>query len=313
MHIDIIIPTYKPDDRLFTIINRLRDQKAAPDRIVVINTERRYLDELLETNGYDKAERTFEIINISEEEFDHGDTRNRAAEGSTADFLLFMTMDASPADDTLIGELLKAFDDPAVGAAYARQLPNPDASLIERFSRSFNYPSHSYIKSVKDRDTLGIKTYFCSNACAMYRRDVFEKLGRFPVDMIFNEDMVFAHKLIENGYAIAYAADARVYHSHNYTNMQQLRRNFDLAVSQAMHPEVFEGVSSESEGKTYVLNAFSYFRKEGRPFTFIPFAVQCAFRLAGYKLGKNYKKLTRGLILKCTASPNYFYKHWSRK
>ena len=39
---------------------------------------------------------------------------------------------------------------------------------------------------------------------------------------------------------IAYEAEARVLHSHNYTNMQQLRRNFDLGVSQAEHPEVFE-------------------------------------------------------------------------
>jgi rhamnosyltransferase len=60
--------------------------------------------------------------------------------------------------------------------------------------------------------------------------------------------MIYAAKVIENGYQIAYAADARVIHSHNYTGKQQFHRNFDLGVSQAEHPEVFEGISSESEG-----------------------------------------------------------------
>ena len=206
---------------------------------------------------------------------------------------------------------MKAFSQSGVAAVYARQLPNDDASLGERFSRSFNYPALSSVKSEDDKDRLGIKTYFCSNACAMYHREVFERLGRFPKDMIFNEDMVFAHTLIENGYRIAYAADALVYHSHNYTNMQQFHRNFDLAVSQAMHPEVFGNVSSESEGKAYVKTAFSYFREAGKPLYFIPFAIACAYRLMGYRLGKNYKKLTRRQILKCTASPNFFYKYWS--
>ena len=309
MTFDIIIPTYKPDQRLFKIIKMLRSQSVPPNRIILINTEKKYMDDLLATEG--AAEKGFEVINISEEDFDHGATRNEGAKGSTADLLLFMTMDALPADAHMTENMIKAFEEPDVAAVYARQLPYENASLGERFSRSFNYPGESLVKSSDDRERLGIKTYFCSNACAMYDRVVFEKLGRFPVNMIFNEDMVFAHTLIENGYRIAYAADATVYHSHNYTNMQQFHRNFDLAVSQAMHPEVFEGVSSESEGRSYVKDALFYFVKNRRPLYFIPFAFACAFRLAGYRLGKRYRKLSRGCILRCTASPKYFKKLWS--
>ena len=46
------------------------------------------------------------------------------------------------------------------------------------------------------------------------------------------------------------ARDAQVVHSHNYCALQQFHRNFDLAVSQTMHPEVFGGIRSESEGIT---------------------------------------------------------------
>ena len=311
MTVDIIIPTYKPDERLLTIVNRLRSQTVVPSRIVLINTEQKYLANLLRGRKYDTTGKYFEVINVSAREFDHGATRNAGAAGSVADFLLFMTQDAMPVDDFLIERLIGAMADTGVAAAYARQLPYELASLGERFSRGFNYPAESCVKSMDDEERLGIKTFFCSNACAMYKREIFEALGMFPKDMIFNEDMVFAHTIMENGYSIAYVADACVYHSHDYTNMQQFHRNFDLAVSQAMHPEVFSDVSSESEGRSYVKAAFEFFRDEKKPLYFVPFAVSSAFRLAGYRLGKNYEKLSRRMILRCTASPTYFYKHWS--
>ena len=46
MLVDIIIPTYKPDERLLTIIKRLRDQTVVPNRIVLINTEQKYIENL---------------------------------------------------------------------------------------------------------------------------------------------------------------------------------------------------------------------------------------------------------------------------
>lgn len=310
MNVDIIIPTYKPDEKLIAILHSLKEQTVVPERIVVINTEKRYLDDLVTKHEHDFEGVT--VINIPESEFDHGMTRNEGAKESTADYLLFMTMDAVPADNDLIANMLKAFSQPKVAAAYARQLADDSASLSEKFSRQFNYPEKPAVKSLADMPRLGIKTFFCSNACAMYDRKVFEQLGRFPGDMIFNEDMVFARKIIDNGYSIAYAADAAVYHSHDYTNMQQFHRNFDLAVSQAMHPEAFGGISSESEGRSYARAAFSYFQKAGRPLYFISFAVACAYRLLGYRLGKRYDRLPKNTILRCTASPNYFLRHWSQ-
>ena len=222
-----------------------------------------------------------------------------------------MTQDALPENDKLIENLILPLFNGEAEASYARQIAGADAKSGERFSREFNYPPESRIKSFADIKTLGVKAFFCSNVCAAYRRDVFEALGRFPENMIFNEDMVFAHKLLENGYRIAYAADARVIHSHNYTNMQQFHRNFDLAVSQKMHPEAFEGISSESEGMSYAKNAFNYFRLIGKPLTFIPFAITCAYRLRGYKLGKRFESLPHRKVLKYTMSPLFFRKMWS--
>ena len=52
-----------------------------------------------------------------------------------------------------------------------------------------------------------------------------------------------------------------VIHSHNYNCMQQFHRNFDPGVSQAEHPEVFEGVPSEGEGIRLVKKSMAYLLK----------------------------------------------------
>lgn len=311
MIVDVIIPTYKPDERLFDLIEKLQNQTKKPAHIVLMNTEQKYIENLKRGRKREQYMNEVEVRNISLWEFDHGKTRNDGAKGSFADVLIYMTQDAIPEDDTLIEKLLIPLRNGDAEASYARQIPREDASLAERFSREFNYPDVSVVKSAADIEKMGIKAFFCSNACAAYRRDVFEMLGKFPTNMIFNEDMVFAHRLITNGFRIAYAADAHVIHSHNYTNMQQFHRNFDLAVSQKMHPEVFEGVSSESEGVAYAKKAFSYFKEQGHPLQFVPFAITCAYRLYGYKLGKKYDKLPRRKVLSYTMSPRFFKKMWS--
>ncbi|MCU6429181.1 glycosyltransferase family 2 protein, partial [Enterobacter sichuanensis] len=121
-----------------------------------------------------------------------------------------------------------------------------------RYTRSFNYGDKSVVKSKEDLPVLGIKTFFCSNVCAAYRRELYAALGGFEKHTIFNEDMIMAGKMIKSGREIAYVAEAMVYHSHNYGNMMQFKRNFDLAVSQADHPQIFSMASSESEGMRMV-------------------------------------------------------------
>ncbi len=305
--VDVCIPVYKPDENFRKLMYRLSRQSHKPDFIRIINTGKEFWDD-----DYIKEPISHgievEVKHISPDEFDHGATRDGIARESGADFVLFMTDDAYPVDDKLISTLLEAFDDDSVGAAYARQLPKRGCSEQERQSRLFNYPPVSEKKSAEDLSRLGIKTYFCSNVCAMYRRDVYAELGGFPKGMIFNEDMVFACTLIGRGYKIAYQAQALAYHSHNYTIPQYFRRSFDMAVSQAMHPEVFGGVSSESEGMRLVKSVCSTFLKEGHPLRIVPFGFSCVAKYAGYFLGKRYKHLPDKLILLCSSNKSFWKK-----
>ena len=302
MKVDVIIPTYKPEKEFAELIHRLQQQTYAIHKIIIINTETGIFPEKLETEPY-----PIEVIHIKPKDFDHGGTRNMGASISKADIVLYITQDAMPADEHLIEEFIKVFEAHSdIGVAYGRQLPKNDCNIIERFTRRFNYPEKSRIKSKSDLNELGIKTFFCSDVCAAYRRNYLLGAGGFEDPTIFNEDMIFASHLIEEGKKIAYVADAKVWHWHNYTAKEQLKRNFDLAVSQVDAGGLFTKVKSESEGIRLVKMTLLHFIKKGQ-FYYIPKIItQNGAKYIGYRLGKSYKKLPKKWILKISLNPWYW-------
>ena len=290
--VDVIIPVYHPGKEFSVLLERLTEQTAVIHRIIAMNTEENYWNKELE-----QKYPLLEVHHLKKSEFDHGGTRAWAAELSDAEIMVFMTQDAVPADRNLIENLVKALEkEKMIAAAYARQLPNEMCSFAERYTRSFNYPEKSYVRTQRDLSLYGIKTFFCSNVCAAYKKEIYQELGGFVRKTIFNEDMIYAGKLIQMGYGIAYAADAKVIHSHNYSCMQQFHRNFDLGVSQAEHPEIFAGVPSEGEGIKLVKKTINYLIQKRKIWLIPGVILQSGCKYAGYLSGKKYRKLPRKMI-----------------
>ncbi len=304
--VDIIIPTYCPPEHFTEVLDALEAQTLKPGKIILINTDEAAFRKTLGAVDFASRYPNVRIRHIAKKEFDHGGTRRRAIAMSEAPIFVMMTQDAVPANRFLIERLVGSLTSGKAAVSYARQLADDHSGVIERFSREFNYPEKSVTKTERDLKTLGIKTFFCSDVCAAYRRDLYDRLGGFVTKTIFNEDMIFAAKVIRAGYAIRYQADAEVIHSHNYTCAQQFHRNFDLGVSQAQHPEVFAKLSSESEGKRLVKEATAHLVRSGRVWKLPGFWLQCFCKYAGYLLGKHYRMLPRKLVLKCTGSPWYW-------
>jgi len=284
--VDIIIPVYKPGPEFKNILGRLLRQTVPLNHIYLLQT----IDNgssLME----DLAEGIVSVHPVLKKEFDHGATRRFGAGLSDAEFMLFMTQDAIPRDNKLVEKLL---------------VPMAGKNIAVSYGRLYNYPKESSVKSKNDLDRLGIKTYFCSDVCAMYRKSVYEELGGFVKKTIFNEDMIMASKVINAGYNIAYCAEAKVIHSHSYTCVQQFKRNFDLGVSQKQYSGIFENISSEKEGAGYAGRIIKSLVKRGKPFKAFYFVLQCVFKFAGYKSGLNYDKLPEKFILKCTMNKGYW-------
>ncbi len=306
--VDIIIPTYKPGEKFIKILDMLEKQTYPVNRIIVVNTEEKYFDRLLFSEPRKKFNEKVIVRHISKREFDHGRTRRLAVSLSKADIFICMTDDAVPADEHLVERLVLALSQEKVAVAYARQLAGEKSSEIECFTRNYNYPDKSLVKSEADLPKLGIKTYFCSNVCAAYWRSIYEELGGFVKHTIFNEDMIYAAGAVKSGYRIAYEAEAKVYHSHDYTNLQQFHRNFDLGVSQAQHPEVFEGISSEGEGIRMVKQTAAHLKAKKQSGKIFGLYVTSGFKFLGYQFGKRYRILPKWMIRRFTMNKGYWEK-----
>ncbi|MCH5255728.1 MAG: glycosyltransferase family 2 protein [Lachnospiraceae bacterium] len=306
LKVDVIIPTYKPDYKFLDLMEKLACQTIPVQRIIIMNTEQKYFDRLTYGSSFSKKYKNVIIRHISKREYDHGNTRNKGVRLSDAEVFVMMTQDAVLADEFVLEELIKGLRQEKVAVSYARQIADEYCSEVERFTRSFNYPDEKLVKTKADIEKMGIKTFFCSNVCAAYRRRVFDSLGGFVKHTIFNEDMIYAAGAVQAGYGIAYCPDAKVYHCHDYSNMEQFHRNFDLGVSQADYPEIFAKISSESEGLKLIKMTVSHLSDMKMKNKIPAYFIKSGFKYAGYKLGKNYKKMPRKLVVKCSSNKEYW-------
>lgn len=299
--VDLVIPIYKPDEQFYELIRRLENQTVKIGKIFLMHTE----DGKSISSVLDQYNNIIEIT-VPFSSFDHGKTRDEAIRKSSADIVVCMTQDALPANKEMLEALIKPLEDEKIALAYARQMPRKDSRITEKFIRNFNYPPENKRKSIADRGKLGIKTFFCSNVCAAYKREVYLQTGGFECHVPLNEDMIYAMKCMKNGWDIFYSADAKVIHSHNYTYKQQFKRNFDIAVSQAQHAEDFDNISSEKEGVRLVRSMVIYLMKKGKVW-YIPYFVgECVAKYLGFCLGKRYKRLPLSMVKKCSLDARFW-------
>ncbi|WP_032093659.1 glycosyltransferase family 2 protein [Necropsobacter rosorum] len=302
LSITLIVPTFNAGDLWVEWIAQLKLQTIRIEEVIVIDSSS------VDNTANLAKQAGFSTYCIEKSDFNHGRTRNQAVMlcKKDSDILVFLTQDALLASADALQCLVNCFSDASVSAAYGRQLPHKDANPIAAHARLFNYPAHSVTKEKRDITELGIKTAFMSNSFAAYRRSVFTALGGFPNDVILAEDMYLAAKMILANYKIAYCADAMVYHSHNYSYCQEVKRYFDTGVFHAKVrwiKENFGGV--KGEGKKFVISELKYLLKHAP--LWIPKAMLTTlFKAIGFKLGLNWNKLPKYIIKKCSMHKGYW-------
>ncbi len=249
----------------------------------------------------------FTVKKIQKSQFNHGGTRQWAIDESEGyELVVFLTQDAILSSADSLSNIIHYFEDKNVAAVCGRQLPRKVAKPIEAHARFFNYPSQSYVRSIDDVKTFGLKTTFISNSFAAYRISALNKVVGFPDNVIFGEDMYVAAKMLKAGYKIAYAADACVYHSHDYTLLQEFRRYFDMGVFHASEPWLRKDFgAAEGEGLKFVRSEFSYLIKHA--FWLIPEAIlRKVFGYIGFRLGLLEKHLPFWLKRRLVMNKGFF-------
>lgn len=280
----LFVPTLNPGDSWVTFLASLERQSLQPHRKLIIDS-----------GSDDKTvalakQAGFETLLIDRSQFNHGGTRQQAAELlSDCDVVLFVTQDAVFADQDSIERLLQAFDQPEVGAAYGRQRPFSNATLSEQHARAFNYPEQSQIKTLQDRERLGIKTAFISNSFAAYRRDALLAVGGFPSQLIFGEDTYVAGKLLLAEWQVAYCSDAAVFHSHNQSLVTLLSRSFDIGVFHRNQGWLLQEFRApEGEGLRFLTSELKLFWSEKPAQILLPL-FRNMLRFLAYRTGRLHR------------------------
>ncbi len=275
MDYGIVILTYNAEKTIGILIEKLLKHK---DKILIVDSS--------------SSDQTIDIVKsygikyhiIDKKVFNHGLTREKARKILNTDIVVFMTQDAIPANDDLIPKLIQPILEGKAHYSYARQIPHKGAGFFEAFPRYYNYPEESQIRSKDDINKYGVYAFFSSDSCSAYLNSALDSIGGFG-DVLTSEDYIASAKLIESGYKIAYVAEAIVFHSHNYSLIEEFKRYFDTAYIRAQNPWIQELVGhAEKRG----LDFFKCMLKEIIPWKIhlLPYAIISTFvKLLGYRLG----------------------------
>jgi len=288
--IGLVIPVLNAERHLDALLPALQSQTLQPDRILVMDSQSDDASAArLRAAGAD-------VVTIARDDFDHGRTRQQAADKlSDCAILIYLTQDAYPADTECFAQLVAAFDDPAVGVAYGRQLPHRDATAISTHARQFNYPPDSRTVTYAERASLGIKACFSSNSFAAYRRTAFEQIGGFPDGKPVGDDFLVVAQMLREGWSKRYVAEAKVFHSHNYSIVLDCRRAFDIGASYASAPWLLEAFGGATgEGRRFVTSELCYLARHA-PQALPSALMRTAGKALGYNLGLHNEALPRWL------------------
>jgi rhamnosyltransferase len=249
----------------------------------------------------------FTIHQIDKSGFNHGATRQLAVNMmADADVAIFLTQDAILSSSDSLERILQPFDDASVAAVCGRQLPRIKSAPIEAHARIYNYSPESHVREIGDINKYGLKTAFISNSFSAYRISALNQVGGFPENVIFGEDMYVATKLLLAGYKIAYSADACVYHSHDYSLTEEMKRYFDMGVFHAREPWIKQELGgAEREGLKFVHSEIKFLYRHA--FWRIPEALlRTVFRYVGFRLGLAECRMSLNIKRKLSMNSIFF-------
>jgi len=287
LKVALLVPTLNAGMLWEEFLESVENQTAQIDKKIIIDSgSNDHTVELAKKHG-------FQILTINKDRFDHGYARQLLAEAAAdCEILIYLTQDSILSKKESLQNLINSFCDANVGLAYGRQLPHKGAKVLETHARLFNYPEIPIKKQLADKEKLGIKTASCSNSFAAYRKEALEQVGGFPSNTIFAEDVIVGGKMLMHGWKIDYVADSQVFHSHNYSAIEEFKRYFDIGVYHSTNQWLLEEFGkADGEGLKYVKSEIKYVAVNN-PFVFPKMMASIMAKFLGYKLGMMHDKLS---------------------
>ena len=278
MKVEIICPLYNAEKYIEKLHNNIKKQKNVDFSVRYLLTESKDNTETILKNKKIRHDK------IKKSAFSHSLTRENAARTSKADIVVFITQDVEIEDENWLYYLVKDIISGEVSATYSRQITK--FNNLEKYTREKNYPEISKIVSKEDIDTLGLKTFFFSDAASAIDKKVFEKLNYYDGKRLpISEDMYIAYKLITNGYKIKYCSDSIVYHSHDF-KLRELYDRYKLTGKFFKQNSYLDQYGTNSTGGSLAKYVLKRSIEEKNIKAIIRFPFDMGARFIGMKVGK---------------------------
>lgn len=224
--------------------------------ILLTKNGERYLDEVLTQVLAQKTDYPYEVMaidsgstdqtlvilrrypvrveRIATEQFNHGETRNLGARLARGQFVVYLTQDATPANNRWLHHLVAPFQEiDGLAAVFSRHQPRENCNPIIAGHAEHNSRLGGQTEDLKDippkQRTTGMLAprIYLSNTSACYRREILVQ-HPFPAAS-FAEDAAWEYRMLQHGYKTMFQPQSMVLHTHEYTLLEQFRQSFDHA------------------------------------------------------------------------------------
>jgi len=201
MQCSIVIRAYNEEKHIGRLLEGIRQQTLKDVEIVLVDSG--------STDDTVPIAESFgaRIVRIPSGEFTFGRSLNFGVREATRNLVVIASAHVYPVYPDWLESLLRPFEDETVALTYGKQRGPQWAKFSEQQVFHQWYP---------DVSNTNQPTAFCNNANAAIRKNLWEK---HPYDETLTglEDLAWARWAKEQGYKIAYTAEAEVVHVHDET------------------------------------------------------------------------------------------------
>ena len=201
MNCSIVIRAYNEEKHIGRLLEGIKQQTLNDVEIILVDSG--------STDATVSIAESFGawIVRIAAGEFTFGRSLNFGVREATREFVVIASAHVYPVYPDWLESLLRPFEDYKVALTYGKQRGPDSAKYLEQQIFHRWYP---------DASDSNQPTAFCNNANAAIRKSLWET---HPYDETLTglEDLAWAKWTKEQGYKIAYTAEAEIVHIHDET------------------------------------------------------------------------------------------------
>jgi glycosyltransferase involved in cell wall biosynthesis len=197
----IVIRAYNEEKHIRRLLEGIRQQTLKDVEIILVDSG--------STDGTVSVAESYgaRIVRIPSAEFTFGRSLNFGLRAATRELVIIASAHVYPVYPDWLESLLRPFEDEKVALIYGKQRGPASAKYSEQQIFQQWYP---------DLSKLNQETAFCNNANAAIRKSLWVK-NPYDETLTGLEDLAWAKWVQEQGYTIAYVAEAEIVHVHNET------------------------------------------------------------------------------------------------